>query len=154
MPQFLPDNRHFLFHVLAGRSGAALVYVGSLDSKSAKLIAGLEGNLSRLPCNLRSPGLSFVPSGWRFSRAGSRYRSAGTHSGEGIPLVEEVSAYSVSENRRLVYQQSMPGLAQGVANQLAWFDRKGMRIGNIGPPSNYAEYRALTRRTSSGCGCA
>lgn len=56
MPQFLPDNRHFLYHVLAGRAGAAAVYVGSLDSKSAKPIARLEGNLPGSPVIYAPPG--------------------------------------------------------------------------------------------------
>ena len=139
LPQFLPDKRHFLFHrvVFSGafRGGDARLYVGSLDSKASKAIASLEFNIFDSPAIYAPPGfLLFVRSGSLVAQKLDLDRLEVV--GGVIPIAEQVSAFSVSENHRLLYLKAVPG-SQRAVNQLTWFDRKGMRTGDIGAPSDY-----------------
>jgi Tol biopolymer transport system component len=65
-------------------------------------------------------------------------------SGDASPIAERIAgsalwpAFSVSENGTLVYAST--GGASAV-QQLAWWDRRGKKVGSFGPPGIYQDFR-------------
>jgi len=131
-PQFLPDGRHFLFFVQAGKGNG--VSVGSIDSKESRHL--LDTNMAAL---YAPPGhLLFVRDGVVMEQAFDATTMALT--GEPIRVVEGLAqdpfnriAFSVSENGVLVYRSST---LKG-NRQLSWFDRSGKPLGSVGPGGDY-----------------
>ena len=133
-PQFLPDGRHFIYigFDFARTPGETRVYVGSLESKDSRLL--LKASAAAL----------YAPPGWILI-----WRDRGLLAqrfdpekialqGPAVPLVEPVRALvstsastvaSVSGNQVLVYQEGL----SGVHAQLAWFDRSGRHLDDLGP---------------------
>jgi hypothetical protein len=126
-PFFLPDQQHFLFSMTSAGSRVAGVYLGSLNSETARLVLNVSSNAmyaSGYVLFLRDTMLMaqrFDPD--RMELAGSA-----------VPLVADVQinpqtgtgAFSVSENGVLVYQT---GTSAGT--QLGWRDRSGKKLGML-----------------------
>jgi Tol biopolymer transport system component len=133
-PHFLPDGKHFIYigFSFARAAGNTTVYVGGLGSTESR------------PLVKASAAALYAPPGWLLL-----WRDRGlvaqrfdpekiTLEGAPIPLVEPVRALvstsgstiaSVSGNQVLVYQEG----PSGVDTQLAWFDRGGRHLGDLGP---------------------
>ena len=136
-PQFLPDGRHFIYigFNFARAGDATTVYVAALGSTGSRLLmkAGAAALYARPNWILlwRDRGLlaqRFDPEKIALD-------------GAPIPLVEPVRALvsttgsviaSVSENGVLIYQEGL----SGVYAQLAWFDRSGRHLGDLGTPGD------------------
>jgi Tol biopolymer transport system component len=124
-PQFLPDNRRFLYGSFARQTGIAL---GSLDGKSRFLMI-----------NPHSPGLYVQTREGKsyllFLRGGqlmAQSFDAGKEAVRGDPLfiaepLQNGPSFSVSENGVLIFRHSRSGRAH-----LAWFDREGKPQGTAG----------------------
>jgi serine/threonine protein kinase len=136
-PCFLPDGRHFLYLVTSGRPDHQGIFVGSLDSKESKRLLPAVSAVAYAP-----PGyLIFMNAGTLRSQPFDSVRLV--LKGEPAPLAEQawsdasltgLGAFSVSENGLLAYRN---GGAQ--TSQFAWFDRKGNRLGTVGPPGRFTE---------------
>ncbi len=137
-PQFLPDNKHFLFFAQKAVVGIGGVYVGSLDGGAPKLIMENDSNAVYAV----SGDLLFVRQGilmaQRFDARQLRL------DGESVPLVEHVgvnaitsrAVFAVSETGIMVYEA---GNATGDTDQLIWYDRSGKQIEATGTPGLYLE---------------
>jgi Tol biopolymer transport system component len=129
-PQFLPDDRRFLFSAAGSAQG---VYLGSLDSTEIKRLT--ESDFPSF----------YVPPGWLlFMRqqqlVARRFDlSRGELTGDPITVADQVSlddslgapvgAFSVSASGLAAYRA---GIAP--RNQLTWFDRTGKILGTVGDP--------------------
>ena len=137
-PQFLPDNKHFLFFAQKAVVGTGDVYVGSLDGGAPKLIMQNDSNT----VYSLSGDLLFVRQGilmaQRFDARQLRL------DGDAVPLVEHVGVnaitsraiFAVSETGVMVYEA---GNATGDSDQLVWYDRTGKQIEATGTSGLYLE---------------
>jgi len=140
-PQFLPDNRHFIYLVQSALPENTGIYAGSLDSKEKKRLV----NTSSLPAFAgMPPGRGYL----LFMHAATLMAQGFDPSklemqGEAFPVTEDVrlppspasgfAAFSVSGTRLLAYQT----LGQATT-ELVWFDREGRRLGAVGEAGNYS----------------
>lgn len=130
-PQFLPDNRHFLFFAVSEAPElSSATYVGSLDGGKPKLL--LSGTTDAIYV---SPGyLVFARNGALMAQQFSPARLALRGNPAQIESAVEViptawrALVSASQNGILAYVE---GTRSG-GWQLAWFDAKGDRRGTIG----------------------
>ncbi len=132
-PLFLPDGHHFLYLALGSRRENDVIKVGSLGSKSAKILEGMGGTR----VEYAPPGyLLFVREGSLMARA---FDTRGLKfEGEPFPIAEQVGTnaagfadFSASQNGVLVYRHG--NLSSG---QLTWVDRSGKQLGTVGQPGD------------------
>ena len=136
-PQFLPDGRHFLFMHLENLVGASTaIEVGSLDSK--KTVPLLKGSSNVLYAR---PGYLLYEQGGNLLARGfdaSRLK----FTGQAVPVAQNVypdasqwGPFSVSQSGVLAYREG----GAGALDEMAWFNRRGQRIGTLGQPGIYAD---------------
>jgi serine/threonine protein kinase/Tol biopolymer transport system component len=140
-PQFLPDGRHFLYLArgpgAAVESGAAGIYVSSLDGKESKLVVRAVSSMA-----YASGYLLFVREGTLMAQPFDARRL--TTTGDAFPVAEQIGfdpayslgAFSVSENGVLAY---LPGGAVQSNLKLTWVDRSGKELSVLGDFANYFE---------------
>ena len=139
LPQFLPDDRHFIFHTFSiGGSQDASLDLGSLDSKETRRLM----TLANVSATTNSPAIFASPGYILFSRdrtllAQPFDMAHMSPSGEPSPIAENVRLeFSVSNNGILVYRTAADSQQpQQSAAQLSWFDRKGKQAGQIPSPA-------------------
>jgi len=134
-PFFLPDGKHFLFTILAAHPDNAGVYMGSLDSpKFIRLLTETTVALYTAPgFILYARGNALVARPFDARRL--------RFTGEAFPLAEglnDVAASSAANfsatGRVLVYHTG-----GDATDRLTWFDRKGARLGDLGPAGSYMQ---------------
>ena len=140
-PFFLPDRRHFLYHVVGSKAGpndARATYVGSLDpaEKSKMLIAGGSN------AQYASGYVLFLRDATLMAQPFDLKRLELT--GEARPIAEQIQlggatgrtgAFSVSQTGVLAYQTG----AGETQMQLTWFDRSGKALGILGNRADYGD---------------
>jgi len=132
-PQFLPDDRHFLYGAAGSDPASTGLYFASLDGKESRMILRTESRVRYASgFLLYSFGTALLAQAFDPDR--------GQLKGEPRQLmrgVRNVSGYGgvfgVSGNGLLAYQ---PGGETG-GRELAWFDRAGKRLGAIGGAATY-----------------
>jgi eukaryotic-like serine/threonine-protein kinase len=131
-PHFLPDGRHFLFRPFVGAAAPVPIYLGSLDSPERTLL--FESDTGDF---FYSRGhLIFLRDTTLMARPFDVEQMALT--GETFPVTEPIqrqgalNMFAASENGVLVY---LSGVATGA--QLAWFDRAGKRLADLGEREDY-----------------
>ena len=136
-PQFLPDGRHFLFHVQSGEPEHRGIYVGSLDGGTQKFLVHTESSAL-----YASPGyLLYVEGdtllGQTFDTAHLELR------GEPFTVAEHVGrstgfniGASASGTGMLAYAAAV--LQRG---RLTWFDRAGNSLNSVGVEGDYSDFR-------------
>jgi eukaryotic-like serine/threonine-protein kinase len=137
-PQFLPDNKHFLYFAQTTVTGAGSVYVASLDGGQPEVILQNDSGAIYSP-----PGyLLFVRQSTLMAQ---RFDASQLHlAGDPVSLAEHAGVngvthraiLSVSENGILVYQT---GDATSTEDQLVWYDRTGKKIEVTSTPGTYVE---------------
>ncbi len=138
MPWFLPDGRRFLFMVGSPRPESGGLHAASLDSPGERRrILAQGGRFEYAP-----PGrLLFVRENTLLAQSFDWKRLEAK--GEAVPVAQSVDSFayvpswgwfSASAGGVLAY------MARGESNhQLAWLDRKGGRLGNVGKPAAYGQ---------------
>jgi len=136
-PCFLPDGRHFVFLGDASATVNHSIRLGSLDSpESVVLLAPAVTNLG------------FAPPDWLlFIRAGTLVAQrldakSRKLTSDPIALGERIAAndlmhgfeFSASRTGVLLYRSANP------ESQLAWFDRAGKRLKDVGEPVRYGRF--------------
>jgi serine/threonine protein kinase/Tol biopolymer transport system component len=133
-PQFLPDDRHFLYFVQSERPDTRGVYLGSIDSPSNRKLLGTDFQAA-----YAAPGyLLFMRGETLMAQPFGVNRLELT--GDAKPVAEGVwtapgagrAAFSASDNGIIAYMN-----ATLWNTQLTWFDRHGHLIGALGPPDRY-----------------
>jgi serine/threonine protein kinase len=137
-PAFLPDGRHFLYNVRVQGEENAVIYAGSLDSKTRREILREHSDIL------------YVPPGYLLFRRGGRLMAARFDAdrlavvGDPVELVDRIdyfaatgrTAFGASE-KALVY---WPG-SDARLSRLAWFDRTGREVGGIASAGMYVSPR-------------
>jgi Tol biopolymer transport system component len=136
-PQFLPDGRHFLFHVQGSDPEHRGIYAGSLDGGAPKFLVRTKSSAV-----YASPGyLLYVDGdtllGQAFDAAHLELR------GEPFTVAENVGrstgfniGVSASGTGILAYAAAM--LQRG---RLTWFDRAGNSLNSVGVEGDYSDFR-------------
>ena len=136
-PYFLPDGRHFLFFARGGDNG---IYIGSLDSLDRKLVfETADWNVIYSPPgyllfvddeNLMAQ--SFDPAS--LEKTGEPFRVTAP-----VAVAPNISRalFSTSDAGALVFYSA----SGAELRQLSKFDRKGQRLGILGPPAPYQDIR-------------
>jgi serine/threonine protein kinase len=125
-PQFMPDDRHFLFYVTGPAAG---IYVGQLGSRDAprRIIGGVQF-ATYAPA---SGHLLFVRDGTLFAQAFDPERLE--LSGSPVTLADRIvihesgAALSASATGPIVYRT----VGANVPRELVWFDRSGKEIERV-----------------------
>jgi eukaryotic-like serine/threonine-protein kinase len=129
-PQFLPDQRHFLFYALKADGGA--VIVGSIDSSEVTRIMHADAAAEFIAPNL----LLFV----RGTSLMAQRFDPGRRALEGQPVTvaTKVTAGLASESPYISASSDVLAFATargGGIGRLRWVDRTGRVVGEIAPPS-------------------
>jgi Tol biopolymer transport system component len=137
-PDFLPDDRHFVF---LGRRQHTGIYLGSIDSPETRLLA-----TGYLAAEYAAPGFLLLLTGGNQSETSGtlmtqRFDASSFRLlGEAMPLADEVAirpqfsrgVFSAAENGTLLY-----GTTRHQKTQLVWLDRDGRQTGTITTPGRY-----------------
>jgi Tol biopolymer transport system component len=133
-PYFLPDGRHFLFLADAQTTENHHIRIGSLDSQETQILFTAVSRIAYAP-----PGyLLYVNQGalvaQPFDARNLKVNGDPTTVAEHIAEVGENHEFdfSVSENGVLAYQSGSD------KSQLAWYDRTGKKLNDVGEPDRYA----------------
>jgi eukaryotic-like serine/threonine-protein kinase len=128
-PQFLPDNRHFIFCASGNREIRSGIYVGQLDGTEPRRLVDADVAAAYL-----DPGkLVFIRQGTLFAQD---FDTSGLSlNGNPFPIAEQVAfrsgfysaAISASATGLLAYRS---GPAE--RRQFIWFDRSGREIAKVG----------------------
>ncbi len=139
LPSLLPDGRHFLYF---GGGSAQLnsgIFLTSLTSKPSekKLLLYSAVGPAFAPSSDRASGhLLFLRDGTLMAQRFDLGSLA--LAGPAVPIAEDVGTslahgfFSVSNNGVLAYRTGTVG-----GTRLAWFDRMGKEIGQVGQPGDY-----------------
>ncbi|HEV8609207.1 MAG TPA: protein kinase, partial [Thermoanaerobaculia bacterium] len=134
-PSFLPDGRRFLYQArILGPPRRSAILTGSLDSKERREIAAVDSDAV------------YAPSGYLVFRRGDALVAVPFD-----PDRQEVGAESIELTKRIEYfpptgksifsvgANALAYAARSDArlSRLAWFDRSGRELGQIGPPGVY-----------------
>jgi eukaryotic-like serine/threonine-protein kinase len=138
-PQFLPDDKHFLYYVWSSVQNQSGTYVASLDGSEPKLVIRGDSVALYAPPSFLIYVQNDTLMAQHFEATALRLM------GDAMPLAEHVglngpkrrALFSVSEDGLLAY----PLANQAASNQLLWFDRSGKKIGETGTPGNYSDVR-------------
>jgi len=131
-PQFLPDDRRFLFYVQSGSPDVAGIYLASLDAGTPKRLTAADTAGGFLPPNR----IVYVRQGALVARPIDIAR--GEWTGDPVVLVDRVGydptfnlgGFSIADDGRIAYR------ATAGRQQLTWFDRTGKSVGVAGEPDN------------------
>jgi serine/threonine protein kinase len=128
-PQFLPDNKHFIFVGTNNPSSGISTYYSSLDRKEVRVIAN--------EATTYANGFLFhVRGGTLFAHPFDA--TSGRVTGDAHAIAQGVTnnVFSVSESGLLAYSQGYSD-----AKALKWFDRAGKDVGSVGEIDDYFDVR-------------
>ncbi|HKE25456.1 MAG TPA: protein kinase [Bryobacteraceae bacterium] len=142
-PQFLPDNRHFLYSSLSAFAEFSGIYLGSLDGGSPKLLLRGVSDAAFAP-----PGyILYVHAGTIMARRFDTKRYEASGDAEAIAhlpgAADAAASLSAQANGILVFLAA----ASAADQRLEWFNRAGQSEGVVGEPGIY-----FTPRLSSNDG--
>jgi eukaryotic-like serine/threonine-protein kinase len=137
-PALLPDGRHFLYEIGRTFEVNRATFVATPDGKMKKrLLSGTLGTVYAAPSAAGEKGhLLFLRAGGVGSTllAQPFNEKSLESTGVAFPVADNVGSFSASENGVLGYR-ALPSLFN--RTQLAWVDRTGKLLGNVGPPGRY-----------------
>jgi Tol biopolymer transport system component len=132
-PSFLPDYKHYLFHIASTRADRAGIYVGMLNSPERRRL--LDG--SHLAAVYAAPGylVYMRTDGTLLAQAFDANRVA--LSGDPVVLADNVSAPSFRNGATLSAAGGLLAYGGGPrSSTLMWFNRHGERLGTINSPTS------------------
>ena len=136
-PCFLPDGQHFLFLAVSARPGESSIRLGSLHETRSSFLANADGSPQYAAAKNGSSG--YLLFGFQGALVAQPFSAASLK----LTGVREVVAPEVVHVRgRAEFSISKTGIlaylaGNGKNRQLAWFDRQGKRLEDVGPVNNY-----------------
>jgi len=136
-PTFLPDGRHFLYHVVGEDLKSIDIHVASLDSpKTSRVVSADAGAV------YSAPGFLLYRSGDRLM--GHRFNADRLLlTGEAFPVLDHIWFDSIATGATAVSASNTGLLAcqtgGSVTSRLLWYDRSGRELAAIGPDGAYLE---------------
>jgi Tol biopolymer transport system component len=138
-PHFLPDGRHYLYLATGSDARDRAMYVGTLGSKERRVLQGIAAE-----AKYSSGHLVFVRDGALMAQPFDLKRLA-LH-GDAFPLADRFApaaaltwSFSVSLDGILAYRASLQTVSAATTMELAWYDRRGTRIGVAGAEGEYVD---------------
>jgi Tol biopolymer transport system component/predicted Ser/Thr protein kinase len=133
-PSFLPDGRHFLYQVRFGAPGKNSVFAGSLDSKDRREILAVDTDAV-----YGSPGYLLFRRNDRlvatpFDPEGLQIRGDAVELVKGIEYFPPTSKSIFSVGADVLAYTSR---SDARLSRLAWFDRTGRELSQVGAPGIY-----------------
>jgi Tol biopolymer transport system component/predicted Ser/Thr protein kinase len=134
-PHFLPDGRHFLCYIFTNKTATNAIAVGSLDGPELRILTQSSSAAFYGPPGfvLFARGTTLVAQAF----SATNFRLAGSP----FAVAEDVNVMGVSTGKSAAVQLSVSGAGTlvyqsggALQEQLAWFDRGGKPLGNLGPP--------------------
>lgn len=142
-PSFLPDGKHYLFHIRGG--GNPGIYVGSLDAGDRKLLIPLSADGANATRAVWSPQGYIL---YALNRTTLLARAFDPNrlelQGEPFRVADNVIVSQAGNARFAVSANGVLAFIQGGAPdivQLAWRDRNGNRSGVIGAAAPWLSFR-------------
>ena len=142
--QFLPDGKHFLYLVSSRLRANSGIFVGSVDGRSddnRRFVLSSTSSVVYAPGPRGSGYLLFEREG---ALVAQRFDTTGYRLGGEpfmlLPKIEIAGSFptvSVSENGVMAY---MTEHGSFLHVQLAWFNRKGEHLADVGPQGRYASF--------------
>ena len=137
-PRFLPDGKHFIYLALNREISRSAIRVGSIDSKTSKLLLNARSFVQYSPPGYLLFQRDATLMAQTFDAQGLRL------TGDAFPIAERVQinpvngrgAFTVSTSGVLAYRSS-----GNLHTQLVWFDRSGKELGRIGETGGYISPR-------------
>jgi DNA-binding winged helix-turn-helix (wHTH) protein/Tol biopolymer transport system component len=126
-PQYLPDNRHFLFSVASEKPGESGVFVGSLDSKDRVKL------LSENAAVYAPPGYLLFMRG-RVLLAQPFDVGSLTLSGKPVPVSDDVAPPTTNNNAVVSAASDLLTFGSTSALRMVWFDRAGTPLEELKSP--------------------
>jgi Tol biopolymer transport system component len=137
-PQFLPDNRHFLYYAASSRPGESSIRVGSLDSTDSKFLLNADARAVYAPSPRGRQG--FLLYVYRDALMAQRFDPHGLEL-SGSRTVVDPEFHYVSPGLADVSASATGVLAYRATSrkdqQLTWFDRTGKLLETVGPLNDY-----------------
>jgi serine/threonine protein kinase len=136
-PSFLPDGKRFLFWAHSTKRENTGVYVASLDSRKARFVVKSE-SMGQYAAGYLLTVQQGMLVAYPFDEKSAQVRGNPVRVAEGVLTGNPpgYAPFSVSGANVLAY--STP---YAKSRQLAWFDRSGRRLGNVGEPGDYSTPR-------------
>ena len=135
-PQFLSDDRYFVYFVQTTSPESHVIYLGDLDGSAPRMLVTSPLSASYVPPDHLLFVVDNALMAARFDERAARIL------GEPVPIVARVAgssnfyaAVSASQTGLLAYASS------AASAELVWFDRSGRRTGSLGPPAEYVDFR-------------
>jgi Tol biopolymer transport system component len=144
VPQFLPDGHHFLFLGRTPDDGKSAMYVGSIDASGARNRTLLFPAASSALYAESARGAGYL----LFDREGALMAQPfdvahARLTGDPFLVAAQVglggSALAVSESPTGALTMST-GPSNTLTSQLAWVDRRGKGLGEVGEPGTYLDF--------------
>ena len=133
-PQFLPDDKHFLYLAVGSDPASTGVYFASLDGKENRLVLRTSNRaVYSLGYLLYSRGTELTAQAFDPDRGQLKGEASQLVQGVRVEPIYSGGFFAVSENGLLAYQ---PG-EESTGSKLTWFDRSGKRLGAIGGAAAY-----------------
>ncbi|MEO8347492.1 MAG: protein kinase, partial [Acidobacteriota bacterium] len=133
-PWFLPDGRRFLYRSRFLETDRNAIFLASLDSKERQLVLQFDSDAAYSPSGHLLFGRGGSLMAVRFDVGKGRIEGEPVELAQGVEriAVTAKTVFGVSENLLVYAPRSERRLAR-----LAWFDRTGRELGELGPPANY-----------------
>jgi len=145
-PQFLPDDRHFIYFIQSSRTEDTGIYIGSLDSKKRKRVVNSNTNAayaSATSSRREDFGYLLYTAGTDLVGRPFNLKEQALV-GDPVVVAHRVivqmtrgiarATFSVSQNGVLAYRTR----ADTGNTELVWLDRQGRRLSRIGEPSDFS----------------
>jgi len=141
---FLPDGIHFLYRASSQQRANTGIFLGSIDAPAASNRSFVLSSNSEVVYAPGPRGAAYV----LFEREGALMAqpfdpTAARLTGEPFLVLPKIGfwgtfpAVSVSQNGVMAYAANSAAFRP---TQLAWFTRKGERVGDVGPPGPYFSF--------------
>jgi serine/threonine protein kinase len=139
-PQFLPDDRHFIYFVQSASPDAHGIYLDAIERSAPRRLLSSGLNATYVPPDRLLFVVEDALMAARFDWQNGRVDA------ESLPVISSIAgssnfyaAVSASHTGVLAYESGAS------SSELVWMDRGGRRIGSLGAPAEYADFRLSPR---------
>ncbi len=142
-PIFLPDGRHFLYHISNPDPAKTGVYLTALESGETRQLLAVETRNASVAVNPADQSQGYVT----FVREGALLAQPFDFSrnqlvGNPVRIAERVSVSATTRGFQAIYSLATNGVLilreKEADQQLTWFDRAGKKLGTVGATGQYS----------------